>query len=100
MNSAHSACAVLHSNSKPAIVASALALTLFVGHIDFARNCLCLAIGGGTFTDATIPTGLGKSNFLNRSFGARLFDFDNDGWHDLLAINGHILDNIAAIIPT
>jgi len=55
---------------------------------------------GGTFTDATIPTGLGKSNFLNRSFGARLFDFDNDGWHDLLAINGHILDNIAAIIPT
>jgi len=27
-------------------------------------------------------------------FGARLCDFDNDGWLDLFAVTGHILDNI------
>src|SRR6202041_1262996 len=53
----------------------------------------------GTFADATITSGLGQSNILNSSFGARFFDFDNDGWRDLLVINGHILDNIPVYHP-
>jgi len=36
---------------------------------------------------------------LNSAFGARFFDFDNDGWRDLLVVNGHILDNIARYHP-
>jgi hypothetical protein len=36
---------------------------------------------------------------LNSAFGARFFDFDNDGWRDLLVVNGHILDNIALYHP-
>ena len=72
---------------------------LFVSHLDFELNRLYRANGDGTFTDATIPSGLGKSNYLNSSFGARLFDFDNDGWRDLLVINGHILDNIPLYHP-
>jgi len=36
---------------------------------------------------------------LNSSFGARFFDFDNDGWRDLLVTNGHILDNIPLYHP-
>ena len=53
--------------------------------------------GDGTFIDGTIASGIGQSNILNSSFGARFFDFDNDGWRDLLVINGHILDNIAPL---
>ena len=37
--------------------------------------------------------------YLDSSFGARFFDFDNDGWRDLLVINGHILDNIPLYHP-
>lgn len=40
--------------------------------------------GQGTFTDATVASGIGQSNYRNSSFGARFFDFDNDGSRDLL----------------
>jgi enediyne biosynthesis protein E4 len=69
-------------------------LYLFVSHLDFELNRLYRNNGDGTFTDFTSGSGIGQSNILNSAFGARFFDFDNDGWRDLLLINGHILDNI------
>ena len=72
---------------------------LFVSHLDFQLNRYYRNNGEGTFIDATIAAGLGQSNYRNSSFGARFFDFDNDGWRDLLVINGHILDNIALYHP-
>jgi enediyne biosynthesis protein E4 len=73
---------------------------LYVSHLDFQLNRYYHSNGDGTFIDATIPSGLGQTNYLNSSFGARFFDFDNDGWRDLLVINGHILDNIALYHPS
>jgi hypothetical protein len=72
---------------------------LYVSHLDFELNRYYRNNGDGTFGDATIPSGLGRTNYSNSSFGARFFDFDNDGWRDLLVINGHILDNIALYHP-
>jgi hypothetical protein len=72
---------------------------LYVSHLDFELNRYYRGNGDGTFVDATIPSGLGRSNYLNSSFGARFFDFDNDGWRDLLVTNGHILDNIPLYHP-
>jgi hypothetical protein len=72
---------------------------LFVSHLDYELDRLYRNNGDGTFTDATIASGIGQSNLLNSAFGARFFDFDNDGWRDLLVINGHILDNIATYHP-
>jgi hypothetical protein len=72
---------------------------LFVSHLDYELNRLYRSNGDGTFTDATIASGIGRSDLLNSAFGARFFDFDNDGWRDLLVINGHILDNIALYHP-
>ncbi|MEQ1472289.1 MAG: CRTAC1 family protein [Candidatus Acidiferrum sp.] len=72
---------------------------LFVSHLDFQLNRYYRNSGEGTFTDATVASGIGQSNYRNSSFGARFFDFDNDGWRDLLVINGHILDNIALYHP-
>ena len=72
---------------------------LFVSHLDFQLNRYYRNNGEGTFIDATIASGIGQSNYRNSSFGARFFDFDNDGWRDLLVINGHILDNIALYHP-
>jgi len=72
---------------------------LYVSHLDFELNRYYRNNGDGTFTDATIASGLAKSRVTNSSFGARFFDFDNDGWRDLLVTNGHILDNIALYHP-
>jgi hypothetical protein len=74
-------------------------LYLFVSHLDFELNRMYRNNGDGTFTDFTIASGIGQTNILNSSFGARFFDFDNDGWRDLLVINGHILDNIPLFHP-
>jgi enediyne biosynthesis protein E4 len=72
---------------------------LFVSHLDYELNRLYRNNGDGTFTDDTIASGIGQSDMLNSAFGARFFDWDNDGWRDLLVINGHILDNIALFHP-
>jgi hypothetical protein len=72
---------------------------LYVSHLDFELNRLYLNNGNAIFTDDTIRSGLGQSNMLESSFGARFFDFDNDGWRDLLVTNGHILDNIPLYHP-
>jgi enediyne biosynthesis protein E4 len=72
---------------------------LFVSHLDFELNRYYRNNGAGNFIDATVASGLGRSNYLNSSFGSRWFDFDNDGWRDLLVTNGHILDNISIYHP-
>ncbi|MDP9338190.1 MAG: CRTAC1 family protein [Acidobacteriota bacterium] len=72
---------------------------LFVSHLDFQLNRYYRNSGEGFFIDATVASGIGQSNYRNSSFGARFFDFDNDGWRDLLVVNGHILDNIALYHP-
>ena len=72
---------------------------IYVSHLDFELNRLYRNDGKANFSDATISSGLASSNTNNSSFGAKFFDFDNDGWRDLLVINGHILDNIPLIHP-
>jgi hypothetical protein len=74
-------------------------MDLYVSHLDYELNRLYKNNGDGTFADATISSGLAQTNRLNSSFGARFFDWDNDGWRDLLVINGHILDNIPVYHP-
>lgn len=49
--------------------------------------------GDGTFTDATTTAGLGlHTRYLG--WGAMFFDFDNDGWPDLLVVNGHVYPEV------
>jgi hypothetical protein len=45
--------------------------------------------GDGTFHDATLQSGLGV-NTKYLGFGVGFIDFDNDGWKDLFAANGHV----------
>jgi enediyne biosynthesis protein E4 len=50
-------------------------------------------LGGATFEDMTFPSGLGKhTQFLG--WGCGFFDFDNDGWPDILLCNGHVYPEV------
>jgi hypothetical protein len=53
----------------------------------------------GTFTYATQHSGLAQSTLLHSGWGLRFFDYDNDGWKDLLIAQGHDLDTIEKTNP-
>src|ERR1700738_3595910 len=46
--------------------------------------------GPGLFEDLSAASGLGPMSRGYTGFGTAWFDFDNDGWLDLLAANGAI----------
>ena len=49
--------------------------------------------GNGTFSDKVFEAGLGRHrNYLG--WGVIFADFDNDGWADLLLVNGHLTPEI------
>ena len=49
--------------------------------------------GGMNFEDATFSAGLGMhTQFLG--WGCGFFDFDNDGWPDILICNGHVYPEV------
>lgn len=53
--------------------------------------------GGGTFSYASLATGLGQLTSAASAWGVGLEDFDNDGWKDLFAVQSHVLDNVQDI---
>lgn len=55
--------------------------------------------GDGTFTYMSTRSGLGTISLAHSGWGVRLFDFDNDGWKDLLIAQGHDLDTIEKSNP-
>ncbi|MCU1269970.1 MAG: ASPIC/UnbV [Acidobacteriaceae bacterium] len=49
--------------------------------------------GGGVFSDVTFAAGLGlRTQYLG--WGTMFFDFDNDGWPDLILANGHVYPEV------
>lgn len=50
--------------------------------------------GDGQFAYASLTTGLAALVANNSGWGVGLHDFDNDGWKDLFAAQGHVLDNV------
>ncbi len=70
------------------------------GHLDIFKtnfsddtSTLYRNNGDGTFTDATAAAGLGLyTQYLG--WGTMFFDFDNDGWPDLILVNGHVYPEV------
>ena len=63
---------------------------LFMTHLTRETNTLYVNDGLGLFEDRTATIGLGAPSLAYTGFGTGWLDFDNDGWLDLLAVNGAV----------
>jgi hypothetical protein len=50
--------------------------------------------GGLTFTDVSMPSGIGLATLPTLGWGVGFLDYDNDGRQDLFIANGHVFPNI------
>jgi enediyne biosynthesis protein E4 len=67
---------------------------LYVTHLDFELNRLYRNSRDGTFTDDTYRSGIGNKAIHLSGVSMKFLDYDNDGWPDILQLNGAMLDNI------
>ena len=63
---------------------------LFVTHLSAETNTLYTNDGTGLFTDRSAATGLGPPSLALTGFGTAWLDIDNDGWLDVLVVNGAV----------
>ena len=68
-------------------------LDVFRSNFSDERETLYHNRGRGEFDDATVSAGLSR-NTRFVGWGCGFFDFDNDGWKDILLVNGHVFPEI------
>jgi enediyne biosynthesis protein E4 len=68
---------------------------VYVTHLDFELNRLYRNNQNGTFDDVTYKSGIGNKAILLSGVSMKFVDYDNDGWPDILQLNGAMLDNVA-----
>ena len=55
--------------------------------------------GSGLFVDEAPRSEIGRASLLTLGFGCFFFDYDLDGWPDILIANGHIDSDIQRVQP-
>lgn len=68
-------------------------IDLFRSNFSDERETLYRNRGQAEFDDVTTGAGLGR-NTRYVGWGCGFFDFDNDGWKDLLLVNGHVFPEV------
>ena len=68
-------------------------LDVFRSNFSDERETLYRNRGAGDFEDVTRASGMGN-NTRYVGWGCGFFDFDNDGWKDLLLVNGHVFPEV------
>ena len=63
---------------------------LFLTHLRTETTTLYVNNGRGLFEDETARSGLGAPSLAYTGWGTAWIDFDNNGWLDLLTVNGTI----------
>ena len=69
---------------------------LFITELTGQGADLYVNAGGGVFEERSALAGLRQPTLPFTGFGAAWLDIDNDGWLDLVAVNGAVTQNIDA----
>jgi hypothetical protein len=72
---------------------------LLVGNFSNQMLGLYHNDGNGLFVDEAPRSTVGRASLLSLTFGLFFFDYDLDGWPDILAANGHIEEEIGRVQP-
>ncbi len=72
---------------------------LVVGNFTNEGMSLYRNDGSGLFIDQAQVTGISRMSSQSLTFGAFFFDYDLDGFLDILAVNGHVADDISVVQP-
>jgi enediyne biosynthesis protein E4 len=72
---------------------------LLVGNFSNQMLGLYYNEGKGLFVDEAPKSSVGRSSLLSLAFGVFFFDYDLDGYPDILAANGHIEEEIGRVQP-
>ncbi|MCE2541720.1 MAG: CRTAC1 family protein, partial [Acidobacteria bacterium] len=67
---------------------------LFVTELTGQGSTLYVNDGSGLFAEQSAGTGIRHPSLPYTGFGAGWLDFDNDGWLDLLAVNGLVVESL------
>jgi hypothetical protein len=67
---------------------------IFVTNFDNEHNTLYKNLGSKGFLDVSMESRLGAISLPYVGWGTSFEDFDNDGWLDLLVVNGHVYPQI------
>jgi hypothetical protein len=72
---------------------------LLVGNFSNQMLGLYHNEGNGLFVDEAPRSTVGRVSLLTLAFGVFFFDYDLDGWLDILSANGHIEEEIGRVQP-
>ena len=75
-------------------------LDIIVATYQWLANTLYHNDGDGFFTDLTFAAGLGVASVPYLGMTAAFVDYDNDGFLDVFAANGHLDENVAEYDPS
>ncbi len=71
-------------------------LDLFVTNFTDQPDNLYRNLGNKNFSDMGWASGLSQASYPYVKWGTGFFDFDNDGWLDVLVANGHVYPQVDA----
>jgi hypothetical protein len=73
--------------------------SLIIGNFSNEMMALYSNEGSGLFIDEAPTSTIGKVSLLTLTFACFFFDYDLDGMLDILAVNGHVADDIGNVQP-
>jgi enediyne biosynthesis protein E4 len=72
---------------------------LFITELTGQGSTLYVNTGTGLFEDQSARQGIRAPSLPYTGFGAAWIDIDNDGWLDIMAVNGSVTQNLEALGP-